>query len=240
VKADPEIGSPEELKGLLLEKVVNRVSEIAAPARKRSLAFQYHPSELSSIDYVLSKGAVSAGSQLAKRRDLSLETPALPGLAGIEIRYSQMDNEAEQREYVEVRNQAFVEGRSEAVPPAAIALADWRQTLKDTILPNGTVIVASDSGKLVGSIFLCWNEEQNRKTGRKVGTIENVFVRDAWRRRGIASRMICKGFEYFKEHGLEFARLDMNSVNEPALKLYDSLSFVTVYEFAQVFVLELS
>ena len=236
----PGLASPIALQDSLFDKVLKRVSELSRglPGRKRRLAFQYHASENPIIDYVLSRGAVYAESVLRIRRDLSLGIPDVPAQEGIETRCSRMEDETEQRWYVELYNETLIQGRNQMILPAAISLADWQKALKGYILPYGTVILACDAGNIIGSVTVCWDEEENQRIAYKVGTVDNVFVRDGWRRRGIASRMICKGFEYLKENGLEFARLDVNSANQPGLKLYEGLGFVTMYE-SQMFVLDL-
>jgi ribosomal protein S18 acetylase RimI-like enzyme len=241
VRLDPGLVSPKELQDPLFDKIMNRFAEMsqAFPKGKRRVAFQYHVSERPSINYVLSKGGVYAESGFIMRRNLSREilVPRIP--AGIEVRYSRMEDEAEQREYIEVRNHALVEGRRQVLTRSAVTLSDWQRTLKYTILPKGTVILAHDARQIIGSVTIFWNENENQSTGEKVGATEYIFVKDGWRKKGIGSYMICKGLEYLKENGLEFAQLEVNSSNSLALNLYERLGYVTTDE-SPMFLLALS
>ena len=220
---------------------MNRVADVsqALPARKRRLAFEYHASEQASINHIRSKGAEYAESALRVRRDLSQEISAPPALPSMAMRHTKMDDRIEQQSYIDVYNEAMVSGRSQIIVPAAMTLSDWRNFLRRVILPRGTVILACQDRQIIGSVSCFWDEEENQRMGRRVGTVDNVFVREGWRRRGIAGRMMCAGFDYFKAKGLEFARLNVNSDNEGALKLYESLGFVTVHSL-QMFVLDLA
>nr|WP_274528597.1 GNAT family N-acetyltransferase [Paenibacillus piscarius] len=85
--------------------------------------------------------------------------------------------------------------------------------------PLWTSMVVRDGGQVAGSLMV-WQEEQK-------GVIEDVFVRDAWRRRGIAQALLSRALSYLKQHGLEQAELIVLTDNDSALALYKSAGFRT-------------
>ena len=72
-----------------------------------------------------------------------------------------------------------------------------------------------------------------------MGITDFVFVINDWRRKGIASYMLCKGLEYFKENGLEYAELEVNASNRNALSLYEKLGY-SVVDQSDFYILDLS
>lgn len=64
IQIDLSLPIPGELRDTLLNKIKDRVEELAKmlPAGNKRLAFQYHVSEQDSIDYVQSKGGIFAES----------------------------------------------------------------------------------------------------------------------------------------------------------------------------------
>ncbi|MNH44698.1 Mycothiol acetyltransferase [compost metagenome] len=70
---------------------------------------------------------------------------------------------------------------------------------------------------------MAWKEEAG-------GVIEDVFVRGAWRRRGIASFLLAEALKYLQGHGLETASLVTGTDNGSALALYHSAGFHTARE----------
>jgi ribosomal protein S18 acetylase RimI-like enzyme len=52
-----------------------------------------------------------------------------------------------------------------------------------------------------------------------------VFVVPEWQRRGIARYLLRESLLYLRENGLAFAELEMDSENEPARALYESVGY---------------
>ena len=146
------------------------------------------------------------------------------------IQYSHMDSETEQRSYVDARN--------EALSRSATTLVDWQFFLSHVVLPNGIMVLAYDKQQLIGSVAIYWDEAENQKTGEKVGSTDYIFVRDGWRRRGIASSMIHKGLEHLIKNGLEAAQLEVAASNRQALSIYERLGYILTDE-SQQFTLDL-
>jgi ribosomal protein S18 acetylase RimI-like enzyme len=232
VKVDPDLTSPQGIRDLLFEQVVNRTGEIAQafPGHETRLTFQYHPSEISSIEYVMSRGCSYTESVFRMMRNLSQELPVVPPLNQIDIRSWRMESEREQQAYIQARNEAF--------PEAPITLADWQSFLSSPAWQQGTTITAFDGPELVGSVTVYWDEVISQQIKRKAGFTEYIFVRAKWRKRGIAAVLICQGLIYLKEHGREAAYLEVKASNQHALDLYYRLGYQLIDE-SRLYILEL-
>lgn len=57
------------------------------------------------------------------------------------------------------------------------------------------------------------------------GFIEDVFVREPWRKRGIARYLLTQALKYLKFHQLQQANLMVLATNQSALSLYESVGF---------------
>jgi ribosomal protein S18 acetylase RimI-like enzyme len=133
-----------------------------------------------------------------------------------------MESEAEQQAYVQAHNEAF--------PEAPLALGDWQHFMKSPQWAAGTSIAAFAGTEIVGSVTVYWDEAENRSREQKVGFTEHIFVRPAWRKCGIARRLILKGLIYLKEHGLHEANLEVLAQNREALRLYEGLGYCVTHE----------
>jgi ribosomal protein S18 acetylase RimI-like enzyme len=223
IKIDPALTWADRYRDLLFERVLGRVSDLAAadPGRSYQLIFQYLPAEAQAIAYIAAKGAVNGESIYRMRRDLARPIPRVPPPAGIDIRPWHMPDEADQLRYVEARNEAF--------PEEPILLKEWRHFLQSQLWAAGTSIAAFDGEELVGSVTVYWDETEKRHSKRAAGYTENIFVRPAWRNRGIARSLVRASLLYLRRHGLTEAHLEVRARNAEALRLYRSLR----YEVAQ-------
>lgn len=232
VKVNPELTSTREVKDLLFQRVVIRTRELtqAFPGHQTRLTFQYHPSETFSIEYVMSRGCSYSESVFRMICDLSQELPMVPPPDKIAVRRWRMESEEEQQAYVHARNEAF--------PEAPVALADWQYFLSSSSWQEGTSITAFDGPEVVGSVAVYGDETISRHTGKKAGVTEYIFVRENWRRRGIAAHLIYQGLLFLREHGLEAAYLEVKATNQHALDLYHRLGYQVIDE-SRLYVLEL-
>jgi ribosomal protein S18 acetylase RimI-like enzyme len=236
IKTDPDLSSASALKECLFQYVLNRARELIQedPGHKTQLTFQYYPSEIPSIQFVLSKGCTYTESifrMCRERTEGSL--PSIPGTplpAGVAIRSWRMETEAEQ--------QAYVQAHNEALPEAAFSLADWQYFLGSPQWSIGTTLTAFGGERIVGSVALYWDEAENQARGQKLGYTENVFVQSAWRGHGIARHLLVQGLVYLYEHGLETACLEVRAQNQAALNIYQQLGYRVVQE-SRLYVLEL-
>ncbi len=232
IKAHPGLGSVRDVKELLFEQVVNRTNEIAQeyPGHKTRLTFQYHPTETESIEYVLSKGCVYTESVFRMMCELNRDLPVLGPLEHITVQQWRMESQAEQSAYIQARNEAF--------PEAPTSVEDWQSFLASPAWRDGTTITAFEGEDIVGSVAVYWDEAVGQMTGKKGGYTEYIFVREQWRKRGIASYLINQGLRYLKDHGREAACLEVRASNRQALELYERLGYQVVDE-TRLYVLEI-
>ena len=224
IKTRPGSEASPAIKDQLLEQVLVRAREVTRdfPGHPIHITFQYFPSETASIEYVLSKGCQYTESVFTMHRDLMQKIPSLLTAEGIVIRPWRMESEAEQRQYVEARNECF--------PEAPIALADWQYFMNSPYWAVGTTLAAFDGRELAGNVALFWDEAENQKSRRKVGFTEYIFVRPEWRGKNIARCLISAGLAHLKDCGLTEAHLEVRARNVNALGLYIALGYETIQE----------
>ena len=88
--------------------------------------------------------------------------------------------------------------------------------------------VAWAGNQMAGMVLAHFDEKDNEKRNRKHGYTEHIYVRPAWRRRGLASALITKSLQSLKEYGITEAELGVDSENESAaFHLYESLGYKT-------------
>jgi ribosomal protein S18 acetylase RimI-like enzyme len=232
VKADPQAGSAREVKDGLFERLLGRTREISAahPGRRVHLTFQYHPSETASMDYVVSRGCTYQESVFRMMRELAEPIPTVPSPDAIDIRRCRLDTEAEQRAYIRARNEAF--------PEAPVSPPELQAFLHSPAWREGTMVTAFEGEEVAGSLAAYWDETISQMSGRKAGYTEYIFVREKWRKRGIAAALIVQGLQYLKEHEREAAFLEVKAANENALKLYQRLGYRVIDE-TRLFVLKI-
>ncbi len=151
-------------------------------------------------------------------RDLS-EPIAEQALAeGLNCIHWSMETREEQDLYLKLESEVWPDA-----PLGVERLAEYREH------PLWTAMIARDAaGTVVGSVMV-WQEDEG-------GVIEDVFVREAWRRRGIASFLLAEALKYLQGHGLGTASLVARTDNDSALTLYTSAGFQTASEEARYYV----
>ncbi len=232
IKAHPACDAPTEIKDQLWKRILIRAREVTDEFRGHPvhLTFQYFPSETASIAYVTSKGCRHTESVFTMRRDLSQEIPFPQAVEDITIRPWRMESEAEQRMYVQARNECF--------PEAPVELAEWQYFMQSPQWSVGITFAAFDRNELVGNVAVFWDEAENQQTGQRIGFTEYIFVRPRWRGRNIARSLVNAGLVHLKEHGLTEAHLEVRAGNEGALRVYVDLGFEILRE-SRFYVLEL-
>ena len=138
IKVNPRENFPVTLKDILFERVKQRSRKIISkqPMQHVQLAFQYHPSEKASIEFILSRGFKYAESVYRMMHDLAQELHDVPRPEDIDFRLSRMENPQEQQAYIQAQNEAF--------PEAPITLADWKAFISSNAWQDGRNITAFD------------------------------------------------------------------------------------------------
>ena len=75
---------------------------------------------------------------------------------------------------------------------------------------------------------------ENDRLGHPRGYIEHLSVRRPWRRRGLASALLVRSMQTFRDLGLEEARLGADAENlSGAVRLYESVGFRRINRWAR-------
>jgi GNAT superfamily N-acetyltransferase len=86
--------------------------------------------------------------------------------------------------------------------------------------------IAWAGDEVVGGVHNFIDEEENAQLNRAWGHTEEIFVRQPWRRRGIARALIAGSLNVLKDRGIEYATLDVDADNPSgALRLYESVGY---------------
>ena len=107
---------------------------------------------------------------------------------------------------------------------------DWQMFFigRSTFRPDMTFL-AVEGDQVMGLCFCNVNHESNERQGIKEGWIDDVAVRRPWRKRGVASALMCQTMRAFKADGLDYATLTVDTENPTgALGLYERLGFVAI------------
>lgn len=96
--------------------------------------------------------------------------------------------------------------------------------------------LAKKHGYTVGAFFMneivgiAVNVLNPRKKMKHVATLNSMYVKDEFRKSGIASSLIQKVCEYSKSNGVEVINLSVSSNNHRAINLYKKFGFSTYGE----------
>ncbi len=154
------------------------------------------------------------------RRDLSRPIPDEHAPEGITLHTFSPELGARAREAL---NESF----SDHWSFEPVSEADWRMFFigRSDFRPDLTFI-AMESDQVVGICINVVNRETNERQGSNEGWIQDLGVRRAWRKRGLASALLCATLRAFKADGLDAAMLGVDTENPTgALRLYQRLGF---------------
>jgi mycothiol synthase len=86
--------------------------------------------------------------------------------------------------------------------------------------------VAWHDDEVVGMVLSFIDQDQNKKFGRQRGFTENICVKRAWRKQGVASALIAMSLNALKERGMTEAGLGVDTQNlSGALHLYEHMGY---------------
>lgn len=90
----------------------------------------------------------------------------------------------------------------------------------------GLWVVAWDGEEIAGAVVNTIYTDDNEAFGRRRGWLDSVFVRRAWRRRGLGAAMVARSLVRLREAGMTEAMLGVDSDNPSgALALYERAGF---------------
>ena len=88
--------------------------------------------------------------------------------------------------------------------------------------------VAWAGDQIAGMVLARIDDQENQQRQRKHGYTEHIYVRPAWRKRGLASALIARSLQVLKEQGILEAELGVDAENETAaFNLYQRLGYQT-------------
>jgi mycothiol synthase len=155
----------------------------------------------------------------AMRRSLSGELPDAPPPPGIELRPVV---EAHHRPIFDANGEAF----RDHWEAAERGDDDFRLLFASPETDTSLWAVAWDADEVAGVSINAIFHAENEALGEKVGWLENISVRRAWRRRGIGAAVIAASLRTLRERGMEEAALGVDAENPTgALALYEGLGF---------------
>ena len=152
-------------------------------------------------------------------RPLSEPVEITPMPEGLEIRKVQPDQyrqlwEADQEAFRD--HWGYIEGTEQ----------DYQRWIKDPLNEPDLWRVAWDGDEIVGMVLNFLDEKENQEYNRLRGWTENISVRKAWRRRGLARALLTRSLQMFKDMAMDHAALGVDTQNPTgALTLYQSVGF---------------
>jgi len=161
------------------------------------------------------------------RADLSKPTPARHApTAGFRIVPWDLARSEEARH---AKNAAFMDHwGSTPTPP------EWwaTQTSGFGSRPDWSYFAVDGDDKIIGHLITHRFENDDELLGAKYAWIDNIGTLAEWRGRGVASQLITTALAKYREEGMQFAALDVDSANPTgAHRLYESLGFRVWREF---------
>lgn len=152
-------------------------------------------------------------------RSIDLPIPKAPLPEGLEVRPFQ---DSHNRAIFEAANEAFRDhwGHSESTEE------DYQIFSNDPSRKPHLWQVAWDGDEVAGMVRNVFFEEENEYYNRKRGWTEDICVRRPWRRQGLASALIARSIEMFREMGFEETALGVDTHNPSgALDLYRKMGY---------------
>ncbi|HSM25719.1 MAG TPA: GNAT family N-acetyltransferase, partial [Anaerolineaceae bacterium] len=203
VKVIPSMNPVQILRDTLLDQVYKRVKDLTSShdSIPSKVIFQYFPYEAESIAFVKNKGFNYSTSVYSMQRDLGEFLPPILLKPEFLLKPWRLESQTEIEQYVQARNLCF--------PDVPISLEEWIYFMGSNAWATGTNFAVFQNEELVGCLTAYWDEEQNRDQKQKIGYTEYIFVCPPWRRRGIATALITTALQYLKDHGIDFAQLQV-------------------------------
>jgi mycothiol synthase len=107
--------------------------------------------------------------------------------------------------------------------------ADFRRFEQDHRTDPSLFVVAFAGDEIAGAVLNVIDDTENAMFDRRRGTLDSVFVRRPYRRRGLARALIVRSLERLRDRGMTSAALGVDADNpHQALHLYESCGFTPV------------
>ena len=173
--------------------------------------------ETANNQFFIEKGYCPLNSLYHMTRDLTHPVQELKLSEEFEFSYWNINTLSEEQEYLEIDTEIWPNA-----PLGLTALSEYKSN------PLWTSMIVKQSSTIIGGLMV-WQEEDR-------GVIEDVFVREPWRKKGIARFLLTKALTYLQDHQLPFVDLTVLTTNQSALTLYESVGFVIDGEEVRYFI----
>ena len=145
--------------------------------------------------------------------------PSLPLPAGIQARCG---SHAEWRQIWGAAREAFKDNWGEA----EWTEEDFNAWTQDPAFDPVLFQIGWDGNEVAGGVLNYIDAEENEAYGRLRGYTQGIFVRQPWRKRGLAKALIACSLQMLKDMGLAEAALTVDAENTTgAVKLYTNMGF---------------
>ncbi|MGG4440405.1 GNAT family N-acetyltransferase [Brevibacillus fortis] len=163
-------------------------------------------SETENNRFFTQMGYKHLNSLFQMKRDLLEPIPVLTLDEDFDFSYWKMESPEEEKDYLNVEATIW--------PDAPLGL-ERLSAYKKNALWTSMVIRHNDT---IAAGLMAWREEDE-------GVVEDVFVQEPWRQRGFAKFLLTQALGYLKSHELKSAYLMVETTNQSALALYESVGF---------------
>jgi len=172
--------------------------------------------ETANNQFFIQKGYLPLNSLYSMNRDLTEPVVELKLQEEFQFSHWHMETSSEERDYLNIEAEIWPDA-----PLGHSRLSEYKSN------KLWTSMVVRQTDTIVGGL-MTWQEED-------YGVIEDVFVREPWRKRGIAKFSLTQALKYLKSHKLPKATLMVLTTNKSALSLYESVGFYTDKEEIRYF-----
>lgn len=162
--------------------------------------------EAANNQFFIDKGYHHLYTSYRMKRDLNEPIAELKLSDEFQFSHWKMETSEEERQYLDVEAEIWPD-----TPLGHNRLIEYKKN------KLWTSMVVRQSDTIVGGL-MTWQEEEH-------GQIEDVFVREPWRKRGIAKYLLTEALKYLKSYQLHDTYLMVLTTNQSALSLYESVGF---------------
>ncbi|MFC5466045.1 GNAT family N-acetyltransferase [Lederbergia graminis] len=218
LKSLPDVN--KEVLNKVYEQLYERALELKEtlnPDYKTNLCVGNFKNETeNNLFFTQEKGFKYKNSQYSMEADLRKDIANVEMKSNtFEVNYWNMETTIEEEMYLKIE--------AEIWPDASLGLKRLKEYKENALW---TSIIVKENGIILGSVMV-WKENEDNND---IGVIEDLFVREQWRKQGIAKCLLTKAMIYLKERGLKKVKLTVDATNENALILYQSVGFKIVSE----------
>ncbi|TDQ41253.1 GNAT family N-acetyltransferase [Aureibacillus halotolerans] len=211
LKTVPDREGDAELLDSLYNPLVRRAFEL-----KQSLSDQHNTklcvgngqTETDNNTYFKSKGFTYFESEFNMLREESAPAPAIELATSYVFSRWAMDTPAEREVYLSIDKEIW--------PNASLTL-DRLNELQSN--PAWKALTIRDGKTIVASAMAWANKDGDE------GVIEEVLVREPWRKQGLAKYLLAEAIAYLKGLGCTTVELQVSATNQSALQLYKGMGF---------------